>query len=319
MSNPEGSAAQTEQRAQLILAHLVKETLKEKKRSRRWSIFWRCLIFGYLTIAFVLWALSMAGKLPMGMSSGKHTAVVNVHGVIADGEIASVDPVIDSLEAALEDNGTVGVILDINSPGGSPVQSGIIYAEIQRLRAEHPDIPIHAVVGDIAASGGYYIAAAAENIYADQASIVGSIGVRMDSFGAVEALDKLGIERRLLTAGEYKGLADPFLPVDSAVNEHLTDMLETVHNQFINAVKIGRGDRLVEDNDVFSGLIWSGEQALKKGLVDQLADRRQVAREVFEAERLVDFTYQPDFASTVARRLGASFGATIKQWFQFSW
>ena len=224
--------------------------------------------------------------------------------IISDEAEASADNVISGLRDAFEDDNTAGVILRINSPGGSPVQAGYIYDEIKRLREKYPDIPLYAVVTDICASGGYYIAAAADEIYVDKASIVGSIGVRMDSFGFVGTMDKLGVERRLYTAGESKAFLDPFLPSKASDVAHIETLLVDIHEQFINAVKEGRGDRLKESEDMFSGLIWTGEESLDMGLVDGLGSSSYVAREIIEAEEIVEFTTEPDLLERIADRLG---------------
>lgn len=276
-----------------VLETIATEGLKEQKRTRRWGIFFKLLTFTYL---FVLLALFYpATDSGHGAKKGdKHTALVNLKGIITPGSDASADKIITALRKAFEHKDTAGVILRINSPGGSPVQSGYIYDEILRLREKHPNTPMHAVITDICASGGYYVAAAAEKIYADQASIVGSVGVRMDNFGFVEAMKKLGIERRTLTAGENKALLDPFAPVDPKVNKHLQKLLANVHDQFIFAIKQGRGDRLKEVEGMFSGLIWTGDQSVEIGLVDELASSSQVARDIIGAEQIVDFTLQPD-------------------------
>lgn len=277
-----------------VLERIATEGLKEQKRSRRWGILFKLLTFVYL---FVLLAVFYpSGELKHGVKTGeKHTALVNLKGIITPGSEASADKIITGLRNAFEHKNTAGVILRINSPGGSPVQSGYIYDEILRLREKYPNIPMHAVITDICASGGYYVAAAAEKIYADQASIVGSVGVRMDNFGFVEAMKKLGIERRTLTAGENKALMDPFAPVNEKTSQHLQTLLDNIHNQFINAVKQGRGERLKEVEGMFSGLIWTGDQSVEIGLVDELASSSQVAREVIGAENIVDFTLQQDF------------------------
>ncbi len=252
-----------------ILEKIATEGLREQRRTRRWGIFFKSLGFLYL---FALLMIMIPGEVrhPGVIPGEKHTALVELNGIIAPGTEASADRVISGLRKAFENRDTAGVILRINSPGGSPVQSGYIYDEILRLREKYPETPFYAVITDVCASGGYYVAAAAEKIYADQASIVGSIGVRMDNFGFVDAMKKLGIERRTLTAGENKALMDPFAPVDPKVTAHMTGLLENVHNQFINAVKQGRGDRLKDVDGLFSGLIWTGDQGVEIGLVDEL-------------------------------------------------
>jgi len=285
-----------------VLTSIATEGIKEQKRSRRWGIFFKLLTFAYL---FAIIIIMNQGSSDGALKGGKHTALVELKGVIAPGEDASADNVITALRTAFKDKDTVGVILRINSPGGSPVQSGYIYDEILRLREKHPDTPMYAVISDICASGGYYVAAAAEKIYADQASIVGSIGVRMDNFGFVDAMKKLGVERRTLTAGENKALLDPFAPENPAVTKHLTGLLESVHDQFINAVKQGRGDRLKEVDGMFTGLIWTGDQSVELGLVDELGSSSYVAREIFKEENIVNFTIQPDFLERFSKQIGA--------------
>ena len=225
-------------------------------------------------------------------------------GIISDETEAIADNFISGLRDAFEYDNTAGVILLINSPGGSPVQAGYIYDEIKRLREKHPDTPLYAVVTDMCASGGYYVASAADEIYVDKASIVGSIGVRMDSFGFVGTMEKLGIERRLYTAGESKAFLDPFLPSKAADVVHIETLLVDIHEQFINAVKDGRGDRLRDDDDIFTGLIWTGEESLEMGLVDGLGSSSYVAREIIEAEDIVEFTAEPDLLERLTDRLG---------------
>ena len=277
-----------------VLEKIATEGLKEQKRARRWGIFFKLLTFAYLLILLAMLMPSESHR--PGIKPGeKHTALVDLKGIIAPGTEAGADKIVTGLRAAFEHKNTAGVILRINRPGGSPVQSGYIYDEILRLREKYPEKPMYAVITDICDSGGYYVASAAEKIFADQASIVGSIGVRMDNFGFVEAMKKLGIERRTLTAGENKALLDPFSPADPAVNTHLQTLLNNVHDQFINAVKQGRGDKLKEIDGLFSGLIWTGDQGVEFGLVDELASSGQVARNIIGAENIVDFTVQPDF------------------------
>ncbi|MBI3187861.1 MAG: S49 family peptidase [Gammaproteobacteria bacterium] len=290
-----------------VLEKLATEGLIEQRRARRWGIFFKILGFGYLFIGLLLFLPLMGdGRQVVGKHGDKHTALVELKGVIAPDADASADNIVSALRAAFEDKKTAGIILRINSPGGSPVQSGYIYNEILRLRKENPDIPLYAVISDICASGGYYVASAAEKIYADQASIVGSIGVRMDNFGFVEAMKKLGVERRTLTAGDNKALLDPFAPSNPQINKHLQTLLNDIHGQFIAAVKKGRGDKLKEVDGMFSGLIWTGDQSVALGLVDELASTSYVAREVLHAEDIVDYTVHPDFFSRFSRQVGAS-------------
>jgi protease-4 len=271
--------------------------LNEQRRARRWSIFFKFLLFVYLVGILFLYTPSM----DLDQAAGdKHTALVELKGVIAPGKEGSADNVIAGLRAAFENDKAKGVILRINSPGGSPVQAGYINDEIRRLRKKYPDTPLYAVVSDMCASGGYYAAVAADKIYADKASIVGSIGVRM--------MEKLGIERRLLTAGEHKGFLDPFKPINEADVTHVQELLDDIHDQFIAVVKTGRGDKLKDDPAIFSGFVWTGEQAVDLGLVDELASSSYVAREVIGAETIVDYTPSEDLLEKFSKRLGTALG-----------
>ena len=286
-----------------VITKLAQASLKEQKRARRWSIFFKFLVFAYIT--FVLY-MFVEPDMSKAKITEKHTALVELQGVIADGETASADNIVSAMRSAFEDEKTEGVILRINSPGGTPVQAGYIYDEILRLREKHPEIPLYAVVSDMAASGGYYVASAADEIYVSNSSIVGSIGVRMDSFGVVDAMEKLGIESRTLTAGENKALLDPFTPVNEKAMKHLQNMIDDIHQQFIDAVKKGRGDRLKESDDLFSGLIWTGQEAIEFGLVDKVGSASYVAREVIGAEDIVEYTVEEDVLERLVDRLGAS-------------
>ncbi len=282
---------------------LAFSAIKEQRRSRMWGILFKSLTFIYL-FALLFIAMDWIGK-----GAGpklEHTALIDIQGVIGSGEEVNADSVVSSLQAAFKNERTKGLILRINSPGGSPVQSGIINDEIKRLRKLHPEVPVYAVVEDICASGGYYIAAAADRIYVDKASIVGSIGVLMDGFGFTGTMEKLGVERRLLTAGENKAILDPFSPPNEKHQEFAQVMLDEIHQQFIDVVREGRGDRLKETAETFSGLFWSGETSIKMGLADALGSSEYVAREVIKQEKIVDFTVREDFASRFAKRLGAS-------------
>jgi protease-4 len=294
-----------------LIQKLASGSLNEQRRARRWGILFKFLTFAYLIALLVIW---MPDKfLDTSLTPGsKHTAVVEVKGVIADDMEASADNIITSLRKAFEDSNTKGVILRVNSPGGSAVQSRYVYDEIRRLREKYPDIPLYAVVTDLCASGGYYMAVAADKIYVDKASIVGSIGVLMNSFGFVEAMEKVGVERRLITAGVHKGIMDPFSPVDSFDQDHVEKMLARIHQQFIEAVREGRGDRLKEeDEEIFSGLFWTGEESIELGLADELGSSSYVAREVIEAEEIVDFTSKEDFMERFAKRIGAGAAASL--------
>jgi len=300
---PTPSPSDTEFERRLV-DRLSFEFLREQRRARRWGIFFKLLAVVYVTVLLVVSMPDMARL--QAFTDKRITALVDVQGVIAHGAEASADNVVRGLRDAFEDSATAGVIVRINSPGGSPVQAGYINDEIYRLREEYPDIPLYAVIEDVCASGGYYIAAAADRIYADKASIVGSIGVRMDSFGFVDSLDKLGVERRLLTAGENKGFLDPFLPLDPAHVEHVNELLGQVHEQFINTVLKGRRDKLADDPAIFSGLFWSGERSLALGLIDEFGSAGRVAREVIGAEDIVDFTRRDYSLEALLKRGGAS-------------
>ncbi len=297
MSDPENWERQA-------IEKLAFAALQEQRRARQWGILFKVLTFGYLFILLFLFSGWFGhGEGPIG---GKHTALVEMRGVIAPNGETSADKVIGGLQDAFKDKNTKGIVLRINSPGGSPVQSGYIYDEIKRLRAKYPDIPLYAVVEDICASGGYYVAAAADKIYVDKASLVGSIGVLMDGFGFTGTMDKLGIERRLLTAGENKGFLDPFSPMNATQKGHATKMLGEIHQQFILAVRDGRGKRLKETSEMFSGLIWTGEKSIELGMADALGSMDFVAREIFKAEDIVDFTPQDGIAERFAKRFGAA-------------
>ncbi len=285
-----------------VLEKLATDALKEQKRARHWGILFKSLTFIYLFVILFMVNGWFNGETAL---TGKHTALVDLKGVISAKD-ETADKIMEGLQNAFEDKHTEGVILRINSPGGSPVQAGQIYDEIKRLRAKYPKIPLYAVVDDICASGGYYVASAADRIYVDKASIVGSIGVLMDGFGFTKAMDKLGVERRLLTAGKNKGFLDPFSPVDPTQRQYAKTMLEEIHQQFIGVVRAGRGKRLKETPDMFSGLIWSGEESIKLGLADAIGSAEYVARDVIKAEDIVDYTPQEDIASRLAGKFGAS-------------
>ena len=291
-----------------LIEKLAGAALKEQRRARRWGIFFKLLTFAYLTV-LVLLVLDWRG--PDGLAAGKHTALVDVVGVIDARGDSSADRVTEALQNAFKNKNTQGVILRINSPGGSPVQAGIIYDEIRRLRGIYPNIPMYAVVEDICASGGYYIAAAADKIYVDKASIVGSIGVIMDGWGFTGAMEKVGVERRALVSGENKAFLDPFSPVDEKQKRHAQSMLDDIHKQFIDVVKRGRGKRLKETPDIFSGLLWTGEKSVELGLSDGLGSVDYVAREVIKAEDIFDFTKKQDITERFAKRFGAAMAAVL--------
>jgi len=281
--------------------------LKEQKAARRWGIFFKLLTFLYL---FLLLTLAL-GWLGDKNGSGPHTALIEINGVIEPGGDVNADSVITSLNEAYENHNTKGIILRFNTPGGSPVQAGIINDEIRRQRKLHPTIPVYGVVEDICASGGYYIAVATDKIYVDKGSIVGSIGVLMDGYGFTEAMKKVGVERRLMTAGENKGMLDPFSPVNPKHEALAQIMLNEVHEQFKAVVRLGRGARLKEDNETFSGLFWSGEKSIKLGLADAIGSADYVAREVIKHDEIVDYTYQETVVDRFAKRFGASMAKAI--------
>lgn len=289
--------------------------VQEQKRSRRWGIFFKLLTFAYLFVALFVFS-PMLDFAKRSATVGEHTALIEVRGTIADQEAASADNIVGSLRAAFEDPATKGVLLRINSPGGSPVQSGYIYDEIRRLRQLHADIPVYAVITDLGASGAYYIASAADHIYADKSSLVGSIGVTAASFGFVGAMDKLGVERRVYTSGEHKAFLDPFQPSKEEETRFWKEVLRTTHQQFIDSVKAGRGERLKAEQhpELFSGLVWSGEQALTLGLVDGLGSASLVARDLIGAEQMVDFTRRESPIDRFAKRLGGSVAEHLALW-----
>ncbi len=288
------------------LQKLVLATLDEQRRSRKWNNFFKGLFFLYLFLT--LFAVSGWFGSGDSIQAGPHTAVVDLHGVIDSDGAASADKVIPALRQAFKDKDTVGVVLRINSPGGSPVQAGYINDEIVRLRQLYPKIPLYAVVTDICASGGYYVAVAADRIYVDKASLIGSVGVIMDGFGFTGLMDKLGIERRALHAGENKAFLDPFSPVNPRHMAQAQAMLDQVHQQFIAVVRKGRGSRLHETPEMFSGFIWSGEEGVRLGLADAMGSTDYVARDVLKAPELVDYNTKENIAERLAKKIGA--GAT---------
>ena len=287
-----------------VLSDLVQANLKEQQASRRWKNGLRLAWLFFWIV--VMWQILSHNQTTSNITT-PHTALVNIKGEIADGTEASAENIVASMRAALEDTGSQGLILLINSPGGSPVQAGIINDEIVRLKALHRK-PIYAVVEESCASAAYYIAAATDKVYVNKASIVGSIGVLMDGFGFTGLMDKLGVERRLMTAGENKGFLDPFSPQTEAQRKHAQSMLNHIHSQFIEVVKKGRGDRLKETPDMFSGLFWTGQQAVELGLADELASLDQVARDVIKAEEIVDYSRHDNVAERLVKRFGAAMG-----------
>jgi protease IV len=293
-----------------LIGKLALAALVEQRRARRWGIFFKLLFFAYLTF----FAVALIDWEGAGVGGGKkHTAMVDLAGIIAPGADASAEKINASLQAAFKDKNTQGVILRINSPGGSPVQAQAIYDEMRRLRKKYPQIPLYAVVEDICASGGYYVAAAADRIYVSKSSIVGSIGVLMNGFGFTGLMDKLGVERRLMTAGENKGMLDPFSPLSAKDRAYAQKLLDDVHGQFIAAVREGRGKRLKETPDMFSGLIWTGDQSVALGLADGYGTLESVARDVIKAEDIVDYTQKASLAEKVAKRFGSAAAAALAE------
>lgn len=294
-----------------VLEKLAFAALDEQRRVRRWGLFFKGLLFVYLTVAI---GLVVYPKLGLDKEdSGKgHTAVVDLVGVIAEDQNANAKTIIEGLRDAVKDKNTKGIILHANSPGGSPVQSSDVYEEIRSIKKEHPNLPIYTVVSDMCASGCYYIAAASDKIFVNQASIIGSIGVLMDGFGFVNVMDKLGVERRLLTAGTHKAMLDPFSPVKDNETEYMRGLLSEVHQQFIKAVRAGRGDRLKETEDMFSGLVWTGESSLKLGIADSYGNDDFVAKEVIGVKKMVNFTQEELLIDRLAGKLGATFEHALK-------
>lgn len=307
--------ASGDEKAWKLLEKTLQVGVQEQRRARRWGIFFKLLTFVYLFGALMLFTPSL--KLDRSATSAdSHTALIEVRGMIMADEEASADNIVGSLRAAFEDKKTKGIVLRINSPGGSPVQSGYIYDEIRRLRGQYPDIRVYAVISDLGASGAYYIASAADQIYADKASLVGSIGVTAASFGFVGAMEKVGVDRRVYTSGEHKAFLDPFQPQKEDETRFWQGVLETTHRQFIDSVKQGRGERLKVEQypQLFSGLIWSGEQALELGLVDALGSSSYVAREVIGAKDIVDFTRKENPFDRFTRKLGTSVAERLALW-----
>jgi protease-4 len=291
-----------------LLEKIAFTSLKEQRAKRRWGIFFKLAFLSYLIAVLVLvgdWGGSEK------LADGKHTALIKLRGTIEASGDASAEKINGALQSAFEDKGTAGVILQINSPGGSPVQSGIVYDEIRRLRTKYPEIPLYVVVEDLCASGGYYIASAADQIFVDKASIVGSIGVLMDGFGFTGTMDKFGVERRLLTAGANKGFLDPFSPQDEKQKEHARVLLGEIHKQFIEVVRQGRGKRLKETSEMFSGLMWTGSQSIQMGLADDFGTVDSVARDLIKSENILDYSVKENIAERFAKRLGAEMGQTL--------
>lgn len=295
-----------------LLEQLATDALKERRRTRRWGIFFKLLTFSYLGLLLYI-AMPDALDLEKIDKKKSHTALVELEGVIAPAQGVDADTVIEGLRDAFEDENTKAVILRINSPGGSPVQSSYIQKEIRRLRQKHEDVPLYAVVSDICASGGYYVASAADRIYVNESSLVGSIGVLMNGFGFTEAMAELGVERRLMTAGKHKGILDPFSPMSDFDRAHAQELLEELHNNFIEVVKQGRGGKITDTDDLFNGLFWSGPRAIELGLADAIGNTSSVARDVVGEENIIDFTPEDDPLERLADRLGAAAASAFAQ------
>jgi protease-4 len=310
--------AKADARSWKLLEKTLLAGIQEQRRSRRWGIFFKTLTFLYLVAALFMFMPGLDFDKSASRSAN-HTALIEIEGMIAAKEPASADNIVGSLRAAFEDSKTKGVILRINSPGGSPVQSGYVADEIRRLRAEKPEIKVYAVITDLGASGAYYIASAAGQIYADKASLVGSIGVTAAGFGFVGTMEKLGVDRRTYTSGEHKAFLDPFQPQKADETAFWQGVLDTTHRQFIASVKQGRGDRLKdkEHPELFSGLVWTGEQALPLGLIDGLGSASYVAREVIGEKEMVDYTIQESPFDRFSKKLGASVADQIAMWAGF--
>lgn len=305
-TDPTPSASKAEQ---TVLERLASASLDEQRLKRRWGIFFKSLFVAYVfLITLVVMMSDRTGSRPLAV---RHTAMVDLDGAIEPDSNSNADTVIAGLRDAFESKGTAGIIIRANSPGGTPVQAAAINDEIRRLRKKYPKIPVYAVIEDVCASGCYYAVVAADKIYADRSSIVGSIGVLMNGFGFTDAMRKLGVERRLLTAGEHKGLLDPFQPLKPEDKAHAQRLLRNIHQQFIARVREGRKDALRESPLIYSGLYWTGDEALKLGLIDDIANTGFVAREIIKAETIVDFTRREGLFDRFARRFGTSVGKVI--------
>ncbi len=293
-----------------VIEKIALASIKEQSRSRKWGIFFKSLFFIYV---FSLLGMSVYPKIKssFGGEDKYHTAVIDISGAIAEDKEANAADIVESLRDAVKDDQTKGIILHANSPGGSPVQSNYVYEEIRNIKKEHPNLPIYAVVSDICASGCYYIASATDKIFVNPSSLIGSIGVIMDGFGFVDVMQKLGVERRLLTAGTHKAMLDPFSPPKADETQFMQSLINQVHQQFINAVKNGRGDRLKETPEMFSGLVWTGEESVKIGISDTYGNDDFVAKTIIGAEKQINFSQQKSFLDKMSGKLGASFGQAL--------
>ncbi|HFD12733.1 MAG TPA: S49 family peptidase [Crenotrichaceae bacterium] len=296
-----------------VLEKIALSAIEEQKRARHWSTFFKLLTFLYL--ALVLYKVFVPGfGIDATRSGGSHTAVIDVVGMITEDSESNADRVTKGLREAADDKATKGIILRMNTPGGTPVQSAYIYDEIRRIKQQHPELPIISVVSDICASGGYYVASAADKIFVNKSSLIGSIGVLLNGFGFVDTMKKLGVERRLLTAGSHKGIMDPFLPMKKDDQEHVEHVLSTVHQHFIDAVKAGRGERLHADPRIFTGLFWSGEEGIQLGLADGVGTVRSIAEQEIGETNLVNFTPQENLLDRLGGKFKVAFRLAIQEY-----
>jgi len=310
MEDQQDNSKKTDGWEREVLEKVALAAITEQTRARRWGVFFKSLTFLYLAILIGV-ALYPSMKKEIGVDGKDHTAVVDIVGVIAEDKEVNAENVIKSLRAAVKDKNTKGIILHSNSPGGSPVQSAYIYDEIRSIKKLNPKLPIYAVVGDMCASGCYYIASATDKIFVSPASLVGSIGVIMDGFGFVDTMKMVGVEHRLITSGAHKAMLNPFAPSKADETAYMQTLLNQVHQQFITAVKQGRGDRLKETPDTFSGLVWTGEEGVKLGIADAFGNDSSVAKDQIGADRLVDFTESEKFIDKIVGKMGASFGHAL--------
>ncbi|MCK5918465.1 MAG: signal peptide peptidase SppA [Cocleimonas sp.] len=299
------------QQAIQSLKEVALEGIKEQRAARRWKILFMLIFALIFFLMFTAIKTASSMKDTRFSMSDEYTALIEVKGVIMPDSAASAANIIPVLQEAFEDDKVKGIILQCNTPGGSPVQSSLIYDEIMRLRELHKDKPIYAVAEDLCASGGYFIVSAAEKIYANRSTLIGSIGVRMKSFGVVEVMKKIGIESREMTAGKYKALMDPFKPTTPEAEAHITKMLESTHEHFISAVKAGRGDRLKDNEDIFTGLFWTGKDAKELGVIDEFGSIESVARDVFKADTIVNFSPRKTLLDKLSQGVGTSIGSIL--------
>lgn len=314
-SDSDKTGDQSENWERSVLEKVAMASVVEQRRARRWSIFFKLAFLLYLVVLTGI-TFTAGNSSRMNAALGPHTALVDVNGIIMAGAEADAERIIKGLKNAAADLNTKGIVLRMNTPGGSPVQSSHVYNAIRKLKQESPDMPIYAVVEDLCASGGYYIAAATDSIYVNPSSIVGSIGVVMNGFGFVDALKKLGVDRRLLTAGEHKGFLDPFSPVNPEEQRHVQKLLNQIHQEFIQSVKTGRGDRLSNDPSLFTGLVWTGEQSIKLGLTDEMGSVSYVAEEIIGAEKVVNFSVEEKWIDRLAKGVGTAMASTFARLFE---